>query len=221
VETPNFHQTISTLVQEGLSVAIVSMPLFPPNSPALVLPSGRFGDLQVNTHDDFAVLEDRDSTGPLKVFLQPAIAAIDHFADRPGPLGMIGLSGGGWTTTMVAAIDPRVDVSVAVAGSVPLAYRMGVVDNRGDWEQQLPHLAARIDYTDLYLLAATEGRTAYVVSHDNDPCCFGSVGGVRAWEPELTDVAASWSGRLEFPHLAASTHDIQPETLAPLLELLG
>lgn len=220
VETPNFQSTISALVQAGFSVAIVSMPLFPPNSPALVLPSGRFGDLQVNTHDDFAFLEDRDGPGPLQLFLQPAMVAVDHFAERPGPLGMIGLSGGGWTTTMVAALDPRVGVSVAVAGSVTFAYRVGVTENRGDWEQRLPRLAATIDYTDLYLLATTDGRTAYVVSHDDDPCCFASGGGSRAWERELSEVASRWGGRLEFPHLVASTHDIQPETVALFLKSL-
>jgi hypothetical protein len=220
-ETPNFRANVLGLLERDYAVAIVSMPLFPPNAPAIVLDGGRFGVLHLNTHDDFAFVEAFDETGPLKLFLQPALAVIDYFADRSGPLGMIGLSGGGWTTTMVAALDPRVEVSVAVAGSVPFAYRMGVTENRGDWEQRLPRVAGSIDYTDLYLLATTDSRTAYVVSHDDDPCCFASAGGSRAWERELSEVASKWGGRLEFPHLAASTHDIQPETLALLLELLG
>ena len=36
---------------------------------------------------------------------------------------MVGLSGGGWTTTVAAAIDPRIDLSIPVAGSLPFAMR--------------------------------------------------------------------------------------------------
>ena len=36
---------------------------------------------------------------------------------------MIGLSGGGWTTTVAAAIDPRVGLSIPVAGSLPFDMR--------------------------------------------------------------------------------------------------
>jgi hypothetical protein len=32
---------------------------------------------------------------------------------------MFGLSGGGWSTTIAAALDPRITLSVPVAGSVP------------------------------------------------------------------------------------------------------
>ena len=33
---------------------------------------------------------------------------------------MIGLSGGGWSTTVAAALDPRIGLSLPVAGSVHL-----------------------------------------------------------------------------------------------------
>ena len=32
---------------------------------------------------------------------------------------MAGLSGGGWTTTISAAIDPRITLSMPIAGSMP------------------------------------------------------------------------------------------------------
>jgi PhoPQ-activated pathogenicity-related protein len=34
---------------------------------------------------------------------------------------MAGLSGGGWTTTIAAAIDPRIQLSIPIAGSIPQA----------------------------------------------------------------------------------------------------
>ena len=32
---------------------------------------------------------------------------------------LFGLSGGGWSTTVAAAIDPRISLSIPIAGSVP------------------------------------------------------------------------------------------------------
>jgi hypothetical protein len=32
---------------------------------------------------------------------------------------LVGLSGGGWTTTVTAAVDPRIKLSIPIAGSVP------------------------------------------------------------------------------------------------------
>jgi hypothetical protein len=40
-----------------------------------------------------------------------------------GSVDMIGLSGGGWTTAMMAAIDQRIELSVPVAGTAPLYAR--------------------------------------------------------------------------------------------------
>ena len=38
---------------------------------------------------------------------------------------MAGLSGGGWTTTLYAAIDPSIRYSFPVAGTIPLYLRTG------------------------------------------------------------------------------------------------
>jgi PhoPQ-activated pathogenicity-related protein len=38
---------------------------------------------------------------------------------------MAGLSGGGWTTTISAAIDPRITLSMPIAGSMPKVSQNG------------------------------------------------------------------------------------------------
>lgn len=38
---------------------------------------------------------------------------------------MVGLSGGGWTTTDYSALDPRITLSLPVAGSLPLDVPIG------------------------------------------------------------------------------------------------
>jgi dienelactone hydrolase len=56
----------------------------------------------------------------MKFFVEPVILAI-NYAKTLGykRIVMVGLSGGGWTTTVAAAIDPRIDLSIPVAGSLP------------------------------------------------------------------------------------------------------
>ena len=53
---------------------------------------------------------------------------------------MAGLSGGGWTTTIASALDPRIVLSFPVAGSVPFAMRDehpgDPYHDLGDFEQE-------------------------------------------------------------------------------------
>ena len=56
---------------------------------------------------------------------------------------MIGLSGGGWTTTVYAAIDPRIVKSIPVAGTLPL-YLRGDHYNH-DLEQYVPAHHKRVE----------------------------------------------------------------------------
>ena len=40
----------------------------------------------------------------------------------------MGLSGGGWTTTMAAALAPRIELSLPVAGSIPCSFPHTSID---------------------------------------------------------------------------------------------
>jgi PhoPQ-activated pathogenicity-related protein len=87
---------------------------------------------------------------------------------------MCGISGGGWTTTITAAIDTRIDYSFPVAGSFPMYVRFNYSKKSyGDFEQDYPDLYRKVNYLDLYLLGATgEGRKQVQVLNLKDPCCF-------------------------------------------------
>ena len=52
-----------------------------------------------------------------------------NFAKAQGysKIVMVGLSGGGWTTTVAAGLDPRIDLSIPIAGSLPFAMRYVVL----------------------------------------------------------------------------------------------
>ena len=114
---------------------------------------------------------------------------------------MVGLSGGGWTTTVSAAIDPRIELSMPIAGSVPRfpssIYPHWVPDlpgNRGhgkgggcDFEQNLPRpLYHACGWACLYTLAALDtpsaisdgssARFSLQMLHEHDSCCFATAG---------------------------------------------
>jgi hypothetical protein len=85
---------------------------------------------------------------------------------------MVGLSGGGWTTTVYAALDPSIRCSVPIAGSIPLYLRSG--GSVGDREQFDPGFYRLAGYPDLYILGASgAGRRQIQILARRDDCCFG------------------------------------------------
>jgi len=137
------------LLAEGYTVALMQMPLCGWNTDnTLRLPDGTrisINGTRTDAHNDmFAKL-----TPPTLAdgavfcfFLEPVVQTVNYFlstSTSPGPVSMIGLSGGAWTTHLISAIDPRVQLSIPVAGSAPLYVRnegIGV----GDYEQVYPPL---------------------------------------------------------------------------------
>ena len=80
------------------------------------------------SHDFFAQFAGPDGSHSdefpfLRFFLEPVWLTI-NYAQSLGykNIVMAGLSGGGWTTTMMAAIDPRIGLSFPVAGSMPCDF---------------------------------------------------------------------------------------------------
>ena len=76
---------------------------------------------------------------PLRYFIEPVVltanwAVAQGYAD----INMAGLSGGGWTTTVAAAIDKRITASFPIAGSVPCSLRLAPTESNpvGYWPNQ-------------------------------------------------------------------------------------
>jgi len=123
------QRTIHALLRAGYGVLGVFMPHMRP------------GDCS-GGHDRMFQLT--TSGSPMKYFLEPTALGLNYLQNRSAAdhfpkyrqFHMTGLSGGGWTTTIYAAVDPRISCSFPVAGTIPLYLRVG--GSVGDQEQFEP-----------------------------------------------------------------------------------
>jgi hypothetical protein len=178
----------------GHTVAALAMPMRGRNvsNEPVTLPG--VGEIRLGLdHDSLAWLED-ETFSPIKLFLHPVLATVNHLERLfPGaPFAMAGQSGGGWTSTLYAAIDPRIKASFSVAGSLPLYLRgEPPLDSWGDFEQIHPPLYRIAEYLDLYVMAAAgAGRRHLQVLNYYDPCCFRP-DGARGYAPAIAQVLES------------------------------
>lgn len=101
---------------------------------------------------------------PIEKFYNPVLDMVDTLPED-NFIFMIGLSGGGWTTTVVTAFSERIVRGYSVAGDIPLDMRIRSSDY-GDWEQRNPPLP----YRELYDIA---GQRLLHIYNYKDDCCFG------------------------------------------------
>jgi len=159
------QRTIAALLREGYGVLGVFMPHMRP------------GDC-TGGHD--AMFELKTTGSPMKYFLESTALSlnqlktrsrVDHFP-KYRVFHMTGLSGGGWSTTIYAAIDPTIRCSIPVAGTIPLYLRTkGSVGDREQYDAMFYSIAG---YPDLYILGAHgRGRKQVQILVRRDDCCFG------------------------------------------------
>ena len=88
----------------------------------------------------------------------------------PERVAMTGLSGGGWQTALLAALDERIRVVVPVAGHSPVWQRIGHPSDIGDQEQVPSDLCTIADFDTLTALFPP--RPTLLIYNRNDDCCF-------------------------------------------------
>lgn len=87
-------------------------------------------------------------------------------------VAVTGLSGGGWQTITLSALDPRVTLANPVAGYSSYQTRVYYFKDLGDSEQTPSDLASLADYTHLTALVAP--RPLLLTYNSKDDCCFES-----------------------------------------------
>jgi hypothetical protein len=161
--------TIKFFLDRNYSVIAFCMPLDGMNSRPVVRTES-FGDVRLKNHDSLPMLES-DSFTPMKYFLEPLAVTLNYVGKNFNydSVSMIGLSGGGWTTTVYSAIDPRISRSYPVAGSLPNHMR----EEWGDWEQGYLPILRIADYLDMYVMGSYgKGRKQMQILNSKDACCF-------------------------------------------------
>ncbi len=207
-------RTIKTLLNWGFAVVVYYMP------PVTVgIPSHNWL---------FENVPDTEADGSaMRFFLSTATAALNYWQSQYSHYHIVGLSGGGWSATLLPALDARWENSYSVAGTQPFYMRSG--GSIGDYEQTWVPFYWRAGYLDLYVMAAL-GRRHVQSYNDGDDCCFGpdqytDVGcGARivglTYEQALTDFeteiqgvvgAAAFQTRID---MASVMHQITWDTAA-------
>jgi hypothetical protein len=218
---------ISFFLQNGFDVIGMSMPLEPPNNQPVV-ELENIGNVQLAFHDQLKLLKMK-SGHPVQLLLTP-VAVVLNYAQ---PLGyesvfMTGVSGGGWTTTVYAALDPRITRSYPAAGTLPLHLRED--RNRtnsaqrpadwGDYEQTIPELHSIANYLDLYILSSLGGqRKQLQIVNKYDPCCFNGEA-FRAYEDVVNERVRNLGGGSFEVFLDTNNrpHSISPDAMNVILQ---
>ncbi len=90
----------------------------------------------------------------------------------PQRVAVSGLSGGGWQTIFISALDTRVTLANPVAGYSSFRTRARKFGDLGDSEQTPSDLATVVDYTHLTAMLAPRG--ALLTYNAKDQCCFAT-----------------------------------------------
>ncbi len=219
-----FVELSAWALAHGFVIALMQMPFVGWNvQRTFALPEGT---ITAATHNELMETLEGRGGGAQRFFLEPVVAVTNYFiAQCPGyrDISMIGLSGGGWTTHMSAALDPRIRLSIPIAGAYPLYLRDIYTGSRGDLEQIFPALyEERASWLDLFILGGCGvGRRQIQLLNQFDTCCFYGIAYTTYAEVVSRATAAldgHWGVALDASH---RSHIISPwaleEVIAPAL----
>jgi dienelactone hydrolase len=144
---------------------------------ALNLEWFNFGELAQPANEHwFGAHLDLVGSNALGLFYLEMRRGLDYLANLPQVdrerLGVTGLSGGGWQTLVLSALDERVKVSVPVAGFASLTTKIEArkYGDLGDLEQNATDFLESQEFTHLTALRAP--RPTLLVYNAEDDCCF-------------------------------------------------
>lgn len=192
------NDVINRALSEGFTVLVMDMPVTGFNTAnKVVLPNGGRTVTIANQgsagHKEmFQKLIPALPDGTIFCFfLEPVVQGINYFLQtNPGAdVAMVGISGGGWTTTLAPAVDIRIKRSFPVAGSYPLYCRTNPFPTFShDIEQDYEPLYRETDsngdgitdtaagaasWLEIYALGGYgPGRRQVQILNYYDTCCF-------------------------------------------------
>jgi hypothetical protein len=163
--------TIRQLVAKGFDVIALQMPLFGPNT----VQGWDYQKFQTN----FKITD----VQTLSIPIATAINYAEKWSNPPQSVDLIGVSGGGWTVTLYAALDNRVRNTISVAGTLPM-YLIP------DFNIRSYHVVGDVTkYLDLYLLSGLGPNRHFTqILNQHDSCCFAG-SGYKTYDSYLMQLA--------------------------------
>jgi dienelactone hydrolase len=142
---------------------------------ALSLSWAGFGELaQPENAHDYAAYLDLVGANALGFFYLSMRRGLDYLASLPqvdaSRLGVTGLSGGGWQTTLLSALDERVAVAVEVAGIGALEANLIRPLDLDEIEENATDLTQDEDYP--LFVAMRAPHPTMLIHNAEDDCCF-------------------------------------------------
>jgi len=142
---------------------------------ALSLAWPGFGELnQPENSHDFGGQLDLVGANSLGYFYLVMRRGLDYLESLPNAdpkrIGVTGLSGGGWQTTVLSALDERVSVMVEVAGIGSIETNLARPTDTQEVEETATDLLDEFDYP--FLVAMRAPRPTLLIHNEQDDCCF-------------------------------------------------
>jgi len=182
----NGKKTIEFFLEKGYSVVAFSMPLLGMNNQPIINVEN-IGTIKLTDHEQFRLL-DSDDFSSIKFFLEPIMVAVNYIENNynSNSIFMIGISGGGWTTTIYSAIDDRINKSFPVGTMLPLFISLNA-PAMPHYESVLLELYEKASYLDLYILSSFgENREQIKIINKFDSCCHGGIS-YQVFEEEIME----------------------------------
>ncbi len=178
-----FHEIVRRAHRAGIDVLALSMSLKGFNFQDETSFPTRYGPGQfkkIDHHDYFYTFFDKNHPERSGIGL---LASGNYWVVRDaidthgyGSVAMVGISGGGWYTTILPAIVPEIKISASFAGTAPIALR-GRRRDFLDYEHVMDPFWHAFRYWDFYALATLDGagapgRTHLQIYIEDDFCCL-------------------------------------------------
>jgi dienelactone hydrolase len=134
-----------------------------------------YGELgQADNSHDFGGQLELVGSSSLGYFYLLIRRGLDYLATLPQTdstrVGVTGLSGGGWQTIMISALDERVKVMVEVAGFGSWETNLTRPTDTQEVEEDATDLGHNFDYP--FLVAMRAPRPTLLIHNEQDDCCF-------------------------------------------------
>lgn len=135
----------------------------------------QFGELsQPGNEHDYGAHLDLVGSNALGLFYLAMRRGLDYLSALPNVdptrIGATGLSGGGWQTVVLGALDPRVAVAVEVAGIGSRESNLTAPSDTYEIEEDAPDIMQGFDYPEFIAMRAP--RPTLLVHNAVDSCCF-------------------------------------------------